>query len=264
MRRVIFNQKGGVGKSTIACNLAAVSASQGKKTLVIDLDVQGNSSHYLLGDKVADPDATIAYFFKEVLSLNLFGKSENEGLDSVIHETPYPNLYIIPSHPELEPLQGRLESRYKIYKLREVLDTMGSFERIYIDTPPVLNFYSRSALIAAHRCLIPFDCDAFSREALYNLLAVIAEIKSDHNANLEIEGIVVNQFQGRANLPQQLVNDLIESGLPVLHTRLSSSVKVRESHSFSKPLIHMAPAHRLSDEFRALHQEIHPDSGEAQ
>lgn len=257
MRRVIFNQKGGVGKSTIACNLAAVSAAEGIKTLVIDLDVQGNSSHYLLGDKVADPDATIAYFFKEILSLNLFGKTENEGLHSVIHETPYPNLYMIPSHPELESLQSRLESRYKIYKLREVLDSLDGFERVYIDTPPVLNFYSRSALIAAHRCLIPFDCDAFSREALYNLLAVIAEIKADHNQNLAVEGIVVNQFQGRANIPQQLVQELVESGLPVLQTRLSPSVKVRESHSFSKPLIHLDPNHRLSNEFRALHQEIH-------
>ena len=256
MRRVVFNQKGGVGKSTIACNLAAVNATEGKKTLVIDLDVQGNSSHYLLGDKVADPDATIAYFFREVLSLNLFGKGGNEGLGSVIHETPFANLYVIPSHPELEPLQGRLESRYKIYKLREVLDTLGDFDSIYIDTPPVLNFYSRSALIAADRCLIPFDCDAFSREALYTLLAVIAEMKTDHNSGLEVEGIVVNQFQGRANLPQQLVKELEDAGLPVLQTRLSTSVKVRESHSFSKPLVYLDSGHKMADEYRALHREL--------
>lgn len=257
MRRVIFNQKGGVGKSTIACNLAAISAAEGKKTLVIDLDIQGNSTHYLLGQKVADPDASIAHFFKDTLSLNLFGKSPNTGLDSAIHETPFPNLYVVPSHPELEPLQARLESRYKIYKLREALDALGEFERIYIDTPPVLNFYSRSALIAARRCLIPFDCDAFSREALYNLLAVIGEIKADHNDALEIEGIIVNQFQGRANLPQQLVNQLISEGHPVLQTKLSPSVKVRESHSESKPLIHYAPEHKLSEEYKALHREIH-------
>jgi len=257
MRRVIFNQKGGVGKSTITCNLAAISAAEGKKTLVVDLDIQGNSTHYLLGRKVADPDASIAHFFKETLSLNLFGKAPNTGLNGAIHETPFPNLHIVPSHPELEPLQSRLESRYKIYKLREALDALGEFERIYIDTPPVLNFYSRSALIAARRCLIPFDCDAFSREALYNLLAVIGEIKADHNDALEIEGIIVNQFQGRANLPQQLVNQLISEGHPVLQTKLSPSVKVRESHSESKPLIHYAPEHKLSEEYKALHREIH-------
>jgi chromosome partitioning protein len=256
MRRVVFNQKGGVGKSTIACNLAAISAAEGKKTLVVDLDVQGNSSHYLLGDKVADPDATIAHFFKETLSLNLFGKGQDRGLEDQIHESPFPNLHVLPSHPELEPLQSRLESRYKIYKLREALDTLSSFERIYIDTPPVLNFYSRSALIAAKSCLIPFDCDAFSREALYGLLQALAEIRSDHNPDLEIEGIVVNQFQSRAKLPQQLVDELANQGQPVLETKISPSVKVRESHSLSKPLIHFVPEHKLSEEFRALHEEL--------
>jgi chromosome partitioning protein len=257
MRRVIFNQKGGVGKSTIACNLAAISAAEGKSTLVIDLDVQGNSSHYLLGDKVADPDATIAQFFKSTLSLNPFGKGQTEGFNAQIHETPFPNLYVLPSHPELEPLQSRLEARYKIYKLREALDALAGFEHIYIDTPPVLNFYSRSALIAARRCLIPFDCDAFSRDALYTLLASLGEIKTDHNPQLEIEGIVVNQFQGRANLPQQLVNELVDEGHPVLQTRISPSIKVRESHSLSRPLIHSAPDHKLAEEFRALHRELH-------
>jgi chromosome partitioning protein len=256
MRRVIFNQKGGVGKSTIACNLAAISAAEGKKTLVVDLDVQGNSSHYLLGDKVEDPEATIAHFFKDTLSLNLFSKGTTEGLNDQIHETQYQNLFVLPSHPELEPLQSRLESRYKIYKLREALDALSGFDRVYIDTPPVLNFYSRSALIAANRCLIPFDCDAFSREALYNLLSSLAEIRADHNPDLEVEGIIVNQFQSRAKLPQQLVDELIEQGQPVLETKLSSSVKVRESHSLSQPLIHYVPEHKLSEEFRNLHREL--------
>lgn len=260
MRRVIFNQKGGVGKSTITCNLAAISAIDDKKTLVIDLDIQGNSTHYLLGRKITDPDSTLAHFFKETLSLNLFGKPQSQGLEGIIHDTPYPNLHVIPSHPEMEPLQGRLESRYKIYKLREALDALQGFDRIYIDTPPVLNFFSRSGLIAANHCLIPFDCDAFSREALYNLLATIAEIRADHNADLNIEGIIVNQFQGRANLPQQLVNELVGEGHRVLDSKISPSVKVRESHSESKPLIHYVPDHKLTEEFVALHQELHGET----
>jgi chromosome partitioning protein len=257
MRRVIFNQKGGVGKSTITCNLAAISAIDEKKTLVIDLDVQGNATHYLLGQKISDPERTIAHFFKETLSVSLFGKPQEQGLEACIHATPWPNLYVIPSHPELEPLHARLESRYKIFKLREALDKLQGFEHVYIDTPAALNFYTRTALIAAQRCLIPFDCDAFSRDALYNLLAAIAEIKADHNADLLIEGIVVNQFQSRANLPQQLVNSLREEGHPVLNSKISPSVKVRESHSESKPLIHYAPDHRLTEEFLALHLELH-------
>lgn len=257
MRRVIFNQKGGVGKSTITCNLAAISAVEGKRTLVIDLDIQGNSTQYLLGQKVAESEKTIAQYFKDCLSLSLFGGGSGSGLDNAIHETPFPYLYVVPSHPDLEPLQGRLESRFKIFKLKEALDNLRGFDAIYMDTPPVLNFYSQSALIAADKCLIPFDCDTFSRESLYTLMQTITEVKADHNQNLEIEGIIVNQFQKQANLPRQLVDQLIAEGLPVLAAMISPSVKVRESHSQSQPLVHYVPNHKLTDEYRALHAEIH-------
>ncbi|MDT8407298.1 MAG: ParA family protein [Methylococcales bacterium] len=255
MRRVIFNQKGGVGKSTIACNLAAISAAEGKKTLVIDLDVQGNASQYLLGGMVQEADRTLARFFRDSLSLNLFGANDS-GLEALIHETPFTNLHVLPSHAELEPLQSRLESRYKIFKLKEALEALSGFDMVYMDTPPILNFYSQSALIAAERCLIPFDCDAFSREALLRLLGALAEVKADHNPDLMIEGIVVNQFQKQANLPRQLVEELIAMGHPVLNSKISPSVKVRESHSEAKPLLHYAPGHKLTEEFRALHAEI--------
>lgn len=257
MRRVIFNQKGGVGKSTITCNLAAINAVEGKKTLVIDLDIQGNSTQYLLGKKVTDSDKTIAHFFKDCLSLSLFGNGNNSGLENIIHETPFPNLYVIPSHPDLEPLQARLESRMKTLKLREALEKLTEFETIYLDTPPVLNFYSHSALIAAEKCLIPFDCDSFSREALYTLMQTVTEVKADHNQKLEIEGIIVNQYQKQANLPQQMVEALIAEGLPVLGAMISPSIKVRESHSASQPLVHYVPNHKLTNEYRALYAEIH-------
>ncbi|WP_022949280.1 ParA family protein [Methylohalobius crimeensis] len=257
MRRVIFNQKGGVGKSTITCNLAAIAAAEGKSTLVVDLDIQGNSTHYLLGSKIEDPEETLAKFFRETLSINPFAKNQKSSARELIQSTPFPNLHLLASHPEMEPLQSRLESRYKIYKLREALEQLNDFDYIFIDTPPILNFYSRSALISAEKCLIPFDCDAFSRDALYKLLEAVTEVKLDHNPDLEVEGVVVNQFQSRARLPQQLVEELTKEGHPVLSARISPSVKVRESHSQAKPLIHYAPEHKLTEEFRALYQELH-------
>ncbi len=269
MRRVIFNKKGGVGKSTISCNLAAISASKGYKTLVIDLDTQGNSTHYLLGenafrehqataneDEHHGIDKTLADFFNSTLGVSLFTKNAGDSLKESIHQTPFPNLDVLPSHPELEHQQSKLESRYKIFKLKEALDKLGHYDHIYIDTPPALNFYTRSALIAANSCLIPFDCDDFSRQALYSLLETVEEIKQDHNAELEVEGIIVNQFQSRAKLPQRLVNELIEEGQPVLNTKLSPSVKVRESHSECQPLIHFSPKHKITEEFMTLFDEL--------
>ncbi|NTV11188.1 MAG: ParA family protein [Zoogloea sp.] len=253
MRRVVFNQKGGVGKSTITCNLAAISAHQGLRTLVVDLDPQGNSTHYLLGDAVDDAADTLAGFFDQTLSFKLHPRKTRD----FVLDTPFGNLAVLASHPQLEELQGKLESRYKIYKLRDALDELsGDFDQIYIDTPPALNFFTRSALIASERCLIPFDCDDFSRRALYALLENVQEIQADHNRKLQVEGIVVNQFQPRASLPQKLVQELEEEGLPVFKTRLSASVKIRESHEQAKPMIHLEPRHKVAQEFVALHDEL--------
>lgn len=149
MRRVVFNQKGGVGKSTITCNLAAISAQQGLRTLVIDLDPQGNSTHYLLGAPGEAQDITLADFFDQTLNFKLNPKATTD----FVLASPFERLHVMPSHPQLEELQGKLESRYKIYKLRDALDELADqYDCIYIDTPPALNFYTRSALIAANAC----------------------------------------------------------------------------------------------------------------
>ena len=253
MKRVVFNQKGGVGKSTITCNLAAISAARGQRTLVIDLDPQGNSTQYLLGGAVVERGPTLADMFEQMLHFKLVMKATGE----FIQETPFDNLSVLASHPSLGELAGKLESRHKIYKLREALNEVkDDFDAIYIDTPPALNFLTLSALIAADTCLIPFDCDDFARRALYTLIENVAEIRADHNQDLVIEGIVINQFQPRANLPKKLVNELIAEGLPVLTNCLSSSVKVKESHEQAMPLIHLAPHHKLTLEYEALYDEL--------
>jgi chromosome partitioning protein len=250
MRRVVFNQKGGVGKSSIACNLAAVSAHEGYRTLLIDLDAQANSTQYLTGLTGDDIPMGIADFFKQTLSSGPFAKKNKVD----IYETPFDNLHVVTATAELADLQPKLEAKHKINKLRKLLDELDEdYDRIYLDTPPALNFYAVSALIAADRVLIPFDCDSFSRQALYGLLKEIEELKEDHNEGLEVEGIIVNQFQSRASLPQQILDELIAEGLPVLPVYLNSSVKMRESHQVNIPLIHLEPRHKLTLQFVELH-----------
>ncbi|MBV1774207.1 ParA family protein [Burkholderiaceae bacterium DAT-1] len=253
MKRVIFNQKGGVGKSTIAVNLAAIAASQGQRTLLIDMDPQCNASRYLLGDAIEGVELTIADFFEQTLALTLRPRPARE----YVVTTDWDNLSVICSHPEINDLQAKLESRHKIYKLREALNGLSDdYDRIFIDTPPAYNFFTQSALIAADRCLIPFDCDEFSRQALYALRSNVSEIQADHNPDLSIEGIVVNQYQPRASLPVRMVEALRAEGLPVCNAMLSSSVKIRESHEYGKPMIHLDPKHKLSQQFVALYEEL--------
>lgn len=252
IRRVVFNQKGGVGKTTIVCNLAAIAASRGLRTLVIDLDTQGNATQYLLGGKAEKPDRSIGDFFESTLGFSL----QVPPFVTYATNTPIENLDVVASDRRLEDLQVKLEAKQKVQKLRQALDKLKGYDAVFIDTPPALNFYSRSALIAANRCLIPFDCDEFARQALYTLLDNVQEIRADHNEELEIEGIVVNQFQGRAKLPARVVAELREEGQPVLEQTLSSSVRVKESHERHLPMIQLDPGHRVTQEYVALYEAL--------
>ncbi|QXH33316.1 ParA family protein [Pseudomonas muyukensis] len=250
MRRVVFNQKGGVGKSSIACNLAAASAAQGYRTLLVDLDPQANATYYLTGLSADAIPAGITDFFRQTLAPNPASGKQHR---VAITETRYANLHLVTASPDLADLQGKLQSKFKINKLRKLLVALsGDYERIYIDTPPALNFYTFSALIAAERLLIPYDCDSFSRQALHKVMSEVEALRQAHNAGLAVEGVVVNQFAGRTALHQTLVEQLRGEGLPVLPVYLSSSIKMRESHEAAVPLVHLAPRHRLAREFVEL------------
>lgn len=279
LTRVVFNQKGGVGKSSITVNLAAISAKQGFRTLVIDLDPQANSSQYLLGEEAtysaekAALEPNVENFFEDMLGgqqqKGLIGNAigsilkapRQKGLESYVHRSQFDKLDVLPASPSLGALEHALESKHKIYKLRDALQALsGQYQRIYIDTPPAFNFFTLSALISADRVLIPFDCDVFSKRALQTLIENVLETQDDHNDRLEIEGIVVNQFQSQAKLPREVVQQLKDEGLPVLDSMLPPSVLMKESHQKNLPLVHLAPEHKLTQAYQQLFKEIEPRS----
>ncbi len=257
MRRVVFNQKGGVGKTSIACNLAAISAAEGYRTLIVDLDVQGNTTQYLAGEIDAEAYPAEAQGVAGLFKQTVGSRRTKRDPSTYVWETPYENLDLMPSSPVLGPMEKELESRYKIYKMRDALEKLDDdYDRIYIDTPPRFDFYSKSALIAADSLIIPFDCDSFALHALVTLMENIAELQEDHNPGLVVEGIVINQFNAQARLPSELVDELDKDGLPVFATYLSSSVKMKESHRERRPLIDLAPSHKLTGQFLELHGEL--------
>jgi chromosome partitioning protein len=260
VKRAIFNQKGGVGKTSITCNIAAAFAKAGQKVLVVDLDSQANATQYLLGDRAASVSRTIADFFESTLSFKLF----KDNLREAVVKTDLDDLWIVPAERGLSELQPKLESRYKIFKLKEAVDALvesQGFDAVFFDTPPALNFYSMSALMASDRVLIPFDCDAFSADALLQVMDVIEEVASDHQPDLRAEGVVINHFQAQAKLPQEAIQALVGKGFNVLAPYLSSSIVMRESHAVHVPLVYFRPKHKLSEEFAQLAANLMAGSG---
>lgn len=252
MKRVVFNRKGGVGKSTITCNLAAVAASKGRKVLVVDLDPQANTTSYL-GHSGKDNIVGIGEFMESTVSR----KYREFTSEDYIRRTAFENLSLISASYSLVDLEAKLEAKHKIYKFRDFLNNLHEdFDDIYIDTPPALNFFTLSALIAADRCILPYDCDVFARDAMIDLMEELEEIIEDHNPDLQIEGVVVNQFQARARLPQQAVDELVAAKFKLLTPFISSSVKVKESHAVHTPLIFLDPKHKITLEFVELYENL--------
>lgn len=245
--RVIYNQKGGVGKTTIAVNLASCAALAGKRTLLIDSDPQGNASSYILGpDK--QPDKTLSDYYESCLHINIFRQSL---FDYIIHQTKIPNLHLIACNRELEELRTKLENKHKIMKLKDGLKN-NTYDHIYIDPPPANDFFSLACLIAANEIIIPIDCDAFSIRAAHEIKNTIEEVRQDHNPNLIIRGIIVNQYQKGTKHAHGIIQELKKVGFQILEPFIPTSIKVRESHSEIKPIVIGYQDHVVSQAFNGI------------
>lgn len=230
-RRIITiaNQKGGVGKTTTAINLATALAAIGQSVLIVDLDPQGNASTGLGIDRRD----------RKVSSYDILVGEASVGEAAV--ETAVPNLSIVPSTMDLLGFEMEIsQSQDRAFRLKKALISAGAekFNYILLDCPPSFNLLTMNAMAAADSVLVPLQCEFFALEGLSQLLETVDQVRRTVNPALDIQGIVLTMFDARNNLAQQVVNDVrTYLGEKVYQTLIPRNVRVSEAPSYGKPAI---------------------------